>query len=164
MGKEQNNKGFSLVEMIIVLAIMVILFVGAGAMMINWRSWNVSDCIEKIDTALGSAKIECMSKQSSLLHIWKESGNYYLKIGDGEEKKIGDEEVQIFYEDGSKEIEITDTEGLKLDFDRKDGSYKQIRTASDGTAVYCTKITVKRKDKSMYIELERKTGKHSVRK
>lgn len=159
MDKGKNNKGFSTLEMIIVLAMMVILFVGAGAIMLNWRSWNVNDCIEKIDTALGTTKIECMSKESSSLKIWKESDEYFLQVGSGEKKRIGDEEVKISYSDGTNTKEITDTTGLTLTYDRKDGSYKEI-----GTGVYCTKITVKRQDKERNITLVRKTGKHSVQK
>ncbi len=157
MDKGKNNKGFSLVEMIIVMAMMVILFVGAGTILLNWRSWNVNDCIEKIDTALGTTKIECMSKEDSSLRIWKESDEYFLQVGSGEKKRIGDDEIEISYSDGTDTKIIEGSTDLKLTYDRKDGSYKEI-----ASGVYCTQITVKRQDKTRYIKLVRKTGKHSV--
>lgn len=162
MGKK-NHKGFSLVEMIVILAIMAIVTAGAGAMIYNYKSWNVSKCMQEIDVGLAEAKVDCMSKVSGGLLLSRGSdGCYYMKISSGEEEKISDEEVRIYYSDsdGHSDIEITDTKTLFISYNRATGAFEPIDTNAAGTSVYCKEIKITRAGRTVVITLEKTTGKH----
>lgn len=162
MGKK-NHKGFSLVEMIVILAIMAIVTAGAGVIVYNYKSWNVSECMQEIDVGLAEAKVDCMSKVSGGLLLSRGSdGCYYMKISDKEEQKIGDDQVKIYYtdSDSGSEIEITDSKTLFISYNRATGAFEPIETNAAGTSVYCKEIKIKRAGRTVVITLEKTTGKH----
>lgn len=164
MGK--NHKGYSLIEVIVVLAIMVIVTVGAGALLYNWKSWNFNDCIKKVDTGLASAKVDCMNKESGSLKIYWDDlkENYYMKVSDEEEEALGDDKMEIFYSDtdGSTDVKITGSTELILSYDRGTGQFNAIKTNASGNPVYCNEIKIKRANRVAYVKLVKSTGKHYI--
>ncbi len=110
-----NNSGISLVEIIIVFAIMGII---AGAVLLSTTvatDKQVSSCAEKLASSLEQTRNLVMGKQSGLLRIWQVSGDYvYIQMYmDGDyipahpEQNAFSDEVAI----GKQGVTITWTNG-----------------------------------------------------
>lgn len=163
----KNNKGFSLVELIVILAIMAILSVGAASMIYSWKSWNVSDTVQKLDVGLSDAKVDCMSKNTGGLRIYKDTDDlYYMSVSGKENEKLGDEHVKIYYSDtnGNTDVEIDGATELNIAYNRGTGGFKEIGINGAGENVYCKEIKVTRGNNTMIIKLERLTGNHYIEK
>lgn len=163
----RNNKGFSMVEMIVILAIMAILSVGAASMIYSWKSWSVSDTVQKLDVGLSDAKVDCMSKVSGDLHIYKGSDDlYYMNVSGKEDEKLGDDKIKIYYSDsaGNTDEEIDASTDLDITYDRATGGFKEIDTTASGDKIYCKEIKVTRGSHTMIIKLEKLTGNHYIEK
>lgn len=164
---ERDNGGYSLIEFIIIITVMLIITLGVGIAFVNWRSWNINDCAKKLNTAMSAAKVEGTSKRnSSGLTIKRNSDDIYVLEENGEETEhLGDEKIKIYYDDssGATDVEITESDSLSISYDRATGSFKPIRTENIGGTehkIYCKRIVIKRGDKERVITLEQKTGKH----
>lgn len=167
----RSDKGFSLIELIVVIAILSI--VSAAAVM-GYRSlspWQVSKCISGIDSSLDKAKVTALSKSDAEFSIYKNSEGYHIKIitagGNTEEenKLISGPAVTVSYTatDGSNTVIGEGEENaLKLKFDRSSGAFKPIGTDSTDKSIYCTTIVAKLKSTSKTITLYYATGKHTV--
>lgn len=79
--RKKNNGGFSLVELIVVIAISVVLI---GAATISIRSVmgvEVKQCARNIESIINKTRVTTMGKDSAVLEIYKDAsdGAYYYK-------------------------------------------------------------------------------------
>lgn len=79
-----SNKGFSLIELIVVIAIMA---VATGLVTITYslvHNANVSKAANALDTAFNKARIQAMAKGTAAgqLTVWIDGGVMYYTIGD----------------------------------------------------------------------------------
>lgn len=79
-----SNKGFSLIELIVVIAIMA---VATGLVTITYtlvHNANVAKAANALDTAFNKARIQSMAKgtDAGQLTVWIEGGVMYYTIGD----------------------------------------------------------------------------------
>lgn len=161
----KNNKGFSLVELLVVLAIMVIVTAAGIGLFLNWRSWNISDCAKKVDSALDAAKVDAMSKETGYVIFRRgSSGVYEMEVYGEESEVLGDKQIRMYYSDsaGHTDVEITDSKKLMISYDRSTGGFKEIDIDASGSKIYCTQIKVVRKNREIRIELVKSTGKHYI--
>lgn len=159
----KNNSGFSLVEVIVILAIIAIMTVGAGTMMYSMKTWNLTGSVQKIDVGLADAKADCMNKESGGFRLYKDGSFYYMEVSGQEKEKLGDERVRIFYTDSSgSEVEITASTELNISYNRGTGAFKEIGTNGAGTSIYCKEIKLERAGKTAVIKLEKSTGNHYI--
>ncbi len=76
-----DHSGMSLVEIIIVIAMIAILAGSSYIMFNNVRATNLKDTVETIDSRLDKLQMETMSKSGNpFLYIYKLSDGYYMKI------------------------------------------------------------------------------------
>lgn len=154
--ERDNNKGFSMVELIITVAIMAILtgsFVSAAGYL---KYANAKAGAKKINTELSELRIDSMSKMNTpYMYLYNIGGSTYMKVVSGKDAdkaienglldtnttKLGNSQIEVFC-DGTKITEGTPT---KIYMDKSTGAFiscpKEIKVASiDGHNTYVIKL------------------------
>ena len=156
--KVLNNKGFSLIELIVILAIMAIM-VGMGSLAMSLLTGSEArQACDKISAQLNEAKTGSMSRYDEDLNIvyvsdpsvydWADKEGYYvvkqlysctkdattklpttLYLG-AEHRYICNDRVNMVlnYDGGSYTVNPSDGSGIGITFDRSTGLFKDIRT------------------------------------
>lgn len=132
----KDNRGVSLVEIIVVIAIIGLLAVGATS---GWNYINYADtskCAKEINGLMIRTRVQAMSKEEKpYLYIYKKGTTYYSLVStsntfpsnpDG--SKLANKKVTISYtyKDpvGSLQVhEIGDGDYIKIDFDKSTGGF-----------------------------------------
>lgn len=158
-----DNRGFSLLEMIIVLAILSVLigFFIAGLGYIFGT--EARGCANVIKTAVGSTRITTMGREETLLRIYRASsgGAYFKQVwvddavtpqpyGDSPEQ-IGKSYLEIVYwlkgeDEGQPGHVLDETADLFIGFDRSSGAETAVTMKINGVDV--TSQIIKRIDVS----------------
>ena len=162
--KKTKNAGFSLVELIIVVAILGIL-VGSGVSMMGLIAGkDAKQAQANVSSVLGKARIETMSKKSLKLEIYRETadGAYFWRyivdgVTDATAEKIASKKVEISYTDTNGTTHnIMPGASLILQFDRSSGALKPFSSGS-----YCNGIIFKQGTTERKIEIYPATGRHN---
>lgn len=178
-----DNKGFSLVELIIVVAIMAVLI---GVMAYSFQmvtGQQARECANNITLALDKAQTYAMSKsgdEDAYMELSKDGtgvvATYYVPdkavFGTGdtptwsvlEKETLGKEAVSVVctFLDGST-VEITATDSVRIYYDRVGGAFREAVVVNAGgeTTAYCESITITR-GREYKIELITATGRHTL--
>lgn len=159
---KQDNRGMSLVELIVVIAILSVL-VSAGVNITGFMNGkHARECAYKIDAALANVRMETMSKSTGgndvFLTLKQEGGEFYgiLNVKGAEKKeKLGSNRVQITaYVDDSDTGADVDETGITFYFDRATGAVKK-------DAVRYRRIQVTQGAVVYEVTIEPATGKFS---
>lgn len=163
----KDNRGYSLIELIVTLAVIVI--VGSGAIMgIGLLSGtDAKKCIGKLEDGLKLTKTICMSKENGKLELSRDaSGDYYMEITGSLKEKIGKSSLTVLYTTGSGasavDTNLVNGSSLSLSFKRGSGIFNPVGTDGAGQPIYCTKIAVTQNSTTKTITLIPETGKHYI--
>lgn len=163
---KKDNRGISLVEIIIVIAIMTVvggaMFYGVG--MISGKP--AQKCAQKIVFSLDRHRTTAMGKMDSSYTLRVDGDQIvldeYIKTSATESSNttvpVGSSGVTVKYTCGGTEKDLA-SESLVLGFERGSGAF---RKQADGT--YCTEIKVSKAGTEYIIDLVPLTGKVSIRK
>ena len=157
MEKVKERDGFSLVEMIIIIAIVGILTGGIAISYNLVRSADVKGMAYDIDSSLTNLKSKNMGSNKQLfMHLYKQSGNYFIDYTkeesytpSGEGESVGESGISLKY-DGK---ELTDGEVNTIGIQKKDGAFS---VGPEEIEVYDDNLN----DYMVY--LVKDTGKHYV--
>lgn len=160
----ENQKGMSLIEIIVVIGIIGIL-AGVSVSLFGYiRSGNTKSAVKELDSAIDRLQINNMSKSTKeYLYVYQSGSKYYVKrlsenldsfdstkLDDSGEK-IGDSGVKI-YKDSSDGTLVTGNDFIRIGY-AKSGIYDSATNVSaivvDGSTTYT-------------ITLVASTGKHIV--
>ena len=141
----KNNSGFSLVELIIVIAIIAAL-IGTVVLSVSMVfSANAKACSNDLQREIADCKVTTMGKAQAWLIVYRgENGRIYSQlhimeqkeggtVGELEEiteepQKIGGNRVSVTYTDasGTPDLELPTgaAAGIRIEFDRSSGSFK----------------------------------------
>lgn len=126
----KDNRGLTLIELIVVIAIMAIVMsmglMGLGLI----ASGNVRSCANELKTSIGHVRITTMGKTNTSLRIYQDTDGYYkqeiVTQGDGSvvnetPVKIGKSTVALTWEDKSGGSGSIDSTGITIAFNRETG-------------------------------------------
>ena len=172
--RKQDNRGMSLVEIIIVVAIMSIFIgtVGYGLSMISGKP--AEECGQKLLSALQHTRTITMGKKDTTITIFMDAEERIavkevaVKLLDNDgnttteerESVVGAKGVAVIctMSDGST-VNITGTNTVELKFDRGSGALRSTRVNGIDNSTVCTLITISKGDKIRYITITPVTGK-----
>lgn len=180
-----KNKGFSLVELIVVIAIMAVMTglvsMGIGAI----SGLEAKECAMDLDGYLKQAKTSALSKEGQKLTIQKDSTdqNYYVLFAvqkwgkDALGNAVSTEEVTSKELIASDSVTITchitngsvytigtDAQSVAISFNRSSGAYEDVFVdAAKITGENCDLITITKAGKTYEIEMIPETGKHLIK-
>lgn len=185
---KNDNRGFSLIELIVVITIMTILTVGIAMSISAVTNKKVKATVDEIKSELSYTQSLAMSKKMAYGEIVvKEDGYYYFDIVYGtnemkkkEEKLYKTSDIQISYvtnqDDGnSKGTTVDESHPCILSFVKSSGAFQPMLTVDDPInepevysfreGVYCKKIIVTSKSGySQELELFPNTGTTRIKK
>gem|GEM_PF-1550503 len=170
----KNNKGMSMIEIILVLAILALLSTGMLTGINYIQYGNTKKCSNLIDSALDKVRIDAMSKaEKPYLYLYEFEGSYYMLESaettptlDSSGTKLGNRQVRLYYStDPGGVAEITSSIPLhymKIGFVKSTGGIAQNADNS-----YYDEILIKNgagTETRYTITLIKATGKHYIEK
>lgn len=167
----RDNRGYSLVELIIVIAIIAVIISTVFYSVVMVFSANAKSCANDIQRAIGDCKVTTMGKSAAYMtlyrdadqhlytkmYIWDKSAVGYVAA---EPQQVGTSRVYVGYKAvGGTETELAagESSGIQIWFDRATGGFK-----ADGSCNIYEIIYVKGGSKSYEITLTKLTGKSEV--
>lgn len=187
MKKRQNlEAGFTLVEMIIVIAIMAILAgVAAGSMSLI-AAGNAKKCSARFNSALNEAQVQTMSlKDPIYLYLYRASNGKLMVATSKEEcksrtdidnassmkeREVGDHAITVKYSQDSTEKTLGDDEILRIAYRKDSGAYdvgnsghSSELNSDPSTRKFISEVKFEGKN-SYKVKMVEETGKHFVEK
>ncbi len=151
----KNNMGFSLVELLVVLAIMAVMIGSAGIGISLASSRDAQKSAKTIDNALAMSRLCAMSREGEFV-LKIDLPNHKLEVmGEGEEALPGKVDISV--------QGISTVNELQIKFDKSTGKVSQILTDGIPYADGVLKITSENPNgKVATVVLVTNTGKHFV--
>ena len=139
---KEKNKGYTLVELVVVVSIMAILLtIIVPNVSIIW-SFRAKRAANSIAAALDKTKVEAMNRRGGEMKLEKRSDGYYITyyldrgkraadISEEDSEQIGPSRLRISYTTDSEDgvvHELQEGEFLILTYDRDTGAFRQIQS------------------------------------
>lgn len=173
--KKIGNKGMSLVEIIIVVAIMA-LFIGGVSFSINWASGKAAEeCAKKLAYSLQQARTMAMGKNSTIITVKTDGSGNIITVtkiisntDSGESTNeitstVGKKNVSVKFDDGSSgDRDLNGGGEVVFEFDRASGALKKLDNAEVNAA--SLEFTISKGNTKRTIEIVPITGRISVGK
>lgn len=177
---EKDNRGYSLVELIIVIAIISIVGLVSMWSIVLIFNANGRTCANDIVGAISECKIMTMSKgQGNVrLLIYRDgaNGDIYGEVqmwdsttgkwatNNGEREKLGAKKCTVGTADGLDDLPESKDTAWRICFDRSTGAFKYAASAGDdeNTTYGLEKIYVQGGNRRYCIKLEKLTGKQTI--
>ena len=174
--RQLNNKGFSLIELIVIMIIVVILATAVVVAFVNSEDQKTKSSATLVSKYLDNVMNYSMTKGNAYLTLGYDSGRYYVKDSENHSEKLSPAiEVSYHIENSKNVIVIDENNKLMLSFSRTNGSFTPIiksvdadgtfvyeTTGDSNTNVYADNITIKCNDSTKVIHLYTKTGVYEI--
>ena len=158
-----NNRGVTLTELIVVIAIIGVLAGGGISMMGLIPRMQVNGCVQDFVGSMSEVKTKTMSFHSVYAELSQDDNGVYLQVHKGsavEEKVlIGEKGVcmEFFLEDGT--IHKLGDGKVKISYNRSSGAFEKVKIIDDEE--YCKKIRVYKGTVERDIKFTNLTGRLS---
>lgn len=166
--KQTDNRGLSLVEIIVVIAIVAVIsgFFILGIGMITGKP--VEQCARQMKIVLEQCRTAAMGKPAgdAYLVLTHDSEGVWATLwqsGVPDKKLVGQSDVDVKVMLGSREYDLKDAfpSGLRIDFDRSSGGLLA-STVPEGGSAFCKSIMISRGSTTRTLRIERLTGKIQI--
>lgn len=186
MHMKQDNRGYSIVELIVVIAIMAVTVAAVGLSVNTLFNSRAKECAEKVSAKLSSTRSGAMSRYNETMTLSYKAKNssaditsdgYYTvnemysvdktgaqyKMSGSEVERMGGKNVKIVVKfSNSSEVELGTGNSVTISYDRASG--KQSKASLNGTVLdaYVTEMKFTSGTGTKTITLIPETGKHSL--
>ena len=163
MKKELRNKGFSLIELIVIIAIMGVMLAVGGYSLTAISSANAKQCAKELEAGLNSTRAESYSSDTSAniatVSFYKGTDGIYMeKSYEAGAKKIGGSKVTVSYKlEGSTDYVQLDANKLTFSFNRSSAAFREAKI--NGSSAMCESIKISSGKKLYTITCYEHTGK-----
>lgn len=157
-----DNKGFSLIELIIVMAITAIL------LGVTWYGFNtltgkqVRECVDNLETYLGKTRAYTLAFAEGAVEMefsHTADGYFVTTRQNGaveDSRKIGNPSLLVdYYTNSGAKVEMSVGVTLSLSFKRDSGAFQTLPGGG-----YCNRIEVRKGDRKISLVLVPATGKY----
>ncbi len=164
---KMNDKGLSLLEVLIVVVILAIITGGVTLGLSALLSKPADECANKLASTLQSARITTMGKQGLEMELYMQNECVYLRekvtkgIGAAAETdttvtRISEKGVKLQYKwsAGSGYVDLGGVTPLKIEFDRSTGGLKKNPTTND----YISSFKISKGSRILTIDIAYLTG------
>lgn len=156
-----NNGGYSIIELIIVLAIIAIIISTVFYSIILVFSANAKSCANNIQRSIGDCKVTTMGKSAAYMELYRDADQnvytrMYIMDSSGsyvpsEPQKVGTSRVYVAYTpEGGAETELLAGDKIEIRFDRASGGFEgniyeklHVQGGSKKYEIVLTKLTGK---------------------
>lgn len=167
-----DEKGFSLVEVIICIAIMGILSVSAFSLSNHVKYADAKRCAKVLNQKIEVARMRSLSKKGDWhLYIYADGSSICYEVSDKDTvdkskgEKLGGGNIDVFFTSRTKgtagpgtETQITGSVVVDMQFYKSTGAFRE-----NSSNILYDSIRVKEREGLEYvIELVEKTGKHNI--
>lgn len=164
-----DNSGYSIIELVIVLAIIAIIMSTVFYSIILIFSANARSCANNIQRSIGDCKVTTMGKADAYMILSRDDNGVYTQVfvkeSDGtdtveERNKVGSNKVEVGYivkDSGGAEVPLMPGDSIEIRFDRSSGGFK-----AGTSGVLYEEIYVRGGSKNYGIVLTELTGKSEV--
>ncbi|MDE7428119.1 MAG: prepilin-type N-terminal cleavage/methylation domain-containing protein [Lachnospiraceae bacterium] len=164
----KDNKGYSLIELVIVIAIIALIISTVFYSLVMVFSANAKSCANDIQRAIADCKVTTMGKSSAYMELYRDTDQnvytrMYVRDSSGtyvpsEPQQVGSSRVYVAYipKDGA-ETELTAGDKIEIWFDRASGGFTE-----DGSGNIYEMLRVQGGSKNYKIVLTKLTGKSEV--
>ena len=176
----RKNKGYSLIELVVVISIMAVVGTGIISLAYSQGPWKSRRAATTVFNLLQQTRSAALAKSDAWVKLSYEDGECVLTSSFGKDRKLG-KRIYISYATKSDGSDMVDLDGnpLVLTFSRGTGAFQTMKTAVSydasgkvlyteaGTDVYCRIIHVsgsKSGGKGYTITLHPVTGKFECEK
>ncbi len=166
----KDNAGYSLVELVIVIAIIALIISTVFYSAVMVFGANAKSCANNIQRAIADCKVTTMGKSSAYMELYRDTDqNVYTKMyvwdsssgsyTEAEPQKVGTGRVYVAYkpEGATTETELVAGSKIEIRFDRASGGF-----AEDGSGNTYELLRVQAGSKNYEITLTKLTGKSEV--
>ncbi|MBD5506548.1 MAG: prepilin-type N-terminal cleavage/methylation domain-containing protein [Lachnospiraceae bacterium] len=164
----KDNRGYSLVELIIVIALIALIISTVFYSLIMVFSANAKSCANDIQRAIADCKVTTMGRSSAYMELYRDTDQHvytrmYVRDSSGtyvpsEPQEVGSSRVYVAYTPkGGVETELTAGNKIEIRFDRANGGFTK-----DGSGNIYEKLHVVGGSKNYEIVLTELTGKSEV--
>ncbi len=181
MNKADRNKGFSLIELVITIAIMgIVVLISVN---LNWmiNKADLKSAAENIDTELSSLRSKTLSRGNEyMLRIKKDGDDCIAELLEkatviGEDGSLTEGDWEILESVKLKKVAVSGSDGagnteamedgcvIEIQCSKSNGSYTRAEfIKSDGVKVNINRINVTKGDRRKVIKLVIPTGRHYI--
>ena len=163
MKKELRNKGFSLIELIVIIAIMGVMLAVGGYSLTAISSANAKQCAKELEAGLISTRTQSYSSDSdtvkATVSFYKGTDGIYMKKSfESEAEKIGGSTVSASYKlTGSTYYVDLGNKPITFSFNRSSAAFNP--ATIDGNSANCESIKISSGTKVYTITCYEHTGK-----
>lgn len=165
MGKD--NKGFSLIELIIVLALMALFSTVMIANVKTLHDIDVQNCAKNIKSLIDTSRQKAMTFKDASITIYKADGKVYGDVSTNKNGTVntqtyecggGNPDIEITFDTGV-DVSLQDIDSFTINFDRSSGSFTASETEPQTQiGAVITSIKISRADMEEIITLNRFSG------
>lgn len=173
----KQNKGYTLVEIIIVIVLIGLLATVAGSSISLVFSSEAKKCANNTSALISKAKVSALSREGNVgVKIYRDGGNivgaYYENGAEISREKLGGSRVNFnyMYKNGQNEVNVNLTSTpLYISFNKGTGSLKTIGEASlaelgsaSGAEAAPAEIIITSGSRTLVITFVESTGQHAI--